>query len=105
MLQRWWVRIPAPHTGWTFSHFICCKNCNVCLKIDENKSEKEAGDGPFLYLAPDLLVWLNPNQSNRRSAIPTVVLPITSKQLSRKLFSVKTMPMNCYECNKTPSCL
>ena len=30
--QRLWVQIPAPYTGWTFLHIICCKNCNVCLK-------------------------------------------------------------------------
>ena len=30
--RRLWVRIPAPDTGWTFFTFICCKNCNVCMK-------------------------------------------------------------------------
>ena len=28
-----------------FHIHICCKICNVCL-TDENKSKKEAGDGP-----------------------------------------------------------
>ena len=32
MFQRLWVRNPEPYTGWTFFIFICCKNCNVCLK-------------------------------------------------------------------------
>ena len=32
MFQRSWVRIPLPYTGWTFFTFICCKNCNLCLK-------------------------------------------------------------------------
>ena len=33
MIQRLWVRIPAPYTGWRFFHIpICCKICNVCLK-------------------------------------------------------------------------
>ena len=27
-----WVQIPAPFTGWTFFIFICCINCDVCLK-------------------------------------------------------------------------
>ena len=44
-IWRSWVRIPAPYTGWTFFTLICCKNCiDVCLK----KTEKEAGNGPFL---------------------------------------------------------
>ena len=29
-----------------FFTFICCKNCNVCLK-NTKINEKEAGDGPF----------------------------------------------------------
>ena len=47
--QRSWVRIPAPYTGWTFFTYICCKNCNVCLKRPKNK-QKEAGVGPFLKI-------------------------------------------------------
>ena len=30
-----------------FFIYICCKNCNVCLKIPKI-NEKEAGDSPFL---------------------------------------------------------
>ena len=30
-----------------FFTFICCKNCNVCLKKTKI-NEKVAGDGPFL---------------------------------------------------------
>ena len=30
-----------------FLTFICCKNCNVCLK-NAKINEKEAVDGPFL---------------------------------------------------------
>ena len=30
-----------------FFTFICCKNCNVCLKKTENKNKKEAGVGPI----------------------------------------------------------
>ena len=44
--QRSWVRIPAQYTGWTFFTYICCKNCNVCLKRPKI-NEKEAGVGPF----------------------------------------------------------
>ena len=29
-----------------FFTYICCKNCNVCLKKTKI-NEKEAGDGPF----------------------------------------------------------
>ena len=29
-----------------FSHFFCCKNCDVCFKRQKNK--KEAGNSPFL---------------------------------------------------------
>ena len=32
ILQRSWVPILAPYTGWTFFTFICCKICNLCLK-------------------------------------------------------------------------
>ena len=35
----------------------------------------------LVELATDLLVWLNPNQSNRRSAIPTVILPPLASDL------------------------
>ena len=45
--RRSWVRIPAPYTGWTFFTYICCKNCNVCLKRLKI-NEKEAGIGPLL---------------------------------------------------------
>ena len=38
------VRIPAPHTGWTFFTLICCKIYNVCLKRTKKK-RKEAGNG------------------------------------------------------------
>ena len=37
-----WVRIPALCTGWTFFPFLCCKNCNVCLK-DENRLKRACG--------------------------------------------------------------
>ena len=32
LFQSSWFRIQAPYTGWTFFTFICCKNCNLCLK-------------------------------------------------------------------------
>ena len=32
-LRRSWVQIPALYTGWTFLTFICCQDCNVCLKL------------------------------------------------------------------------
>ena len=32
IFQRSWIWIPAPYTRWTFFTFICCQNCNVCLK-------------------------------------------------------------------------
>ena len=43
-IQRLWVRIPAPYTGWKrhFFTLICCKICNnVCLKRPK-MNEKEA---------------------------------------------------------------
>ena len=46
MLQRSWLRIPAPNTGRTFFTFIFCKNCNVCLKKTKI-NEKVAGEGHF----------------------------------------------------------
>ena len=50
-IQRSWVRIPAPYTGWTWHFFtlICCKNCNnVCLKRPKI-NEKESRVGPFFF--------------------------------------------------------
>ena len=47
MFERLWVRIMAPYTGWALRHcftFICCKNCNVCLKRPKI-NENEAGVG------------------------------------------------------------
>ena len=42
-MLRWsWVQIPALYTGLTFFTFICCKNCNVCLSI-QNKMKKSPG--------------------------------------------------------------
>ena len=31
---------PSTFTGWTLSTWICCKNCNVCLKSTENKLKR-----------------------------------------------------------------
>ena len=42
MFRRLWVQIPAPYPGWTFSTFICCKNCNVCLKKTKINKESPA---------------------------------------------------------------
>ena len=42
-IQRLWVRIPAPCTGWTFFTFIWCKTLFEKTKINE----KEAGIAPF----------------------------------------------------------
>ena len=52
MIQRLWVRIPAPYTGWTWHFFtlICCKNCsNVCLKKTENKRKRGQGWPIFFF--------------------------------------------------------
>ena len=49
MIERSWVRIPAPYTGWNWHFFIliCCKNCiDVCLKRPKI-NEKVAGVGQF----------------------------------------------------------
>ena len=49
MIERLWVWIPAPYTGWNWHFFtlICYKNCiDVCLKRPKI-NEKEAGVGPF----------------------------------------------------------
>ena len=53
---RSWVRIPAPYTGWTFFTYICCKNCNVCLKRLKI-NEKEAGIGPFFKKKMPTGMW------------------------------------------------
>ena len=43
-VQRLWVRILAPHTGWKFFTYICCKYCIVCLKrLKINNIEAEVG--------------------------------------------------------------
>ena len=45
-LQRSWVQIPVPDTGWTwhFFTFNCCKTCIVCLKRPKiNKKEVVVG--------------------------------------------------------------
>ena len=47
MFQRSRVRIPVPYTRWTLITFICCKNCNFCLK-DNNKRKRGRGWPIFL---------------------------------------------------------
>ena len=54
MFWRLWVRIPALHTGWTFSKFIRCENCNVCLTRPKING-KEAGMFHFLQKDNHLL--------------------------------------------------
>ena len=44
MFRRSWVQITAPLTGLRFFTFICCKNCNVCLKKTKI-NEKRPGMG------------------------------------------------------------
>ena len=46
MFQRLWVRIPAAYTGRTFITFICCKNCDVCLKR-QKYAKKRKGVAQF----------------------------------------------------------
>ena len=55
MFQKSSVRIPAPYTGWRFSHLLVVKALFEKMK----RNEKEAGDGPFkklkcLYLRSSL---------------------------------------------------
>ena len=40
MFWRSWVRIQAPYTGLTFFPFICCQNCNVCLKRRKQRKKR-----------------------------------------------------------------
>ena len=40
---RSWVWIPAPDSGWIFFTLICCKNDNICLKINKNKRKRGRG--------------------------------------------------------------
>ena len=54
MFERSWVCIPAPYTGGYVFTYICCKNCNVCLKRSKI-NEKEAGVGPF-FLKKDVKI-------------------------------------------------
>ena len=54
-IQRSWVWIPAPYTGWTWHFFtlICCKNCNnVCLRGAENKRKRGRGWPIFKKTTP-----------------------------------------------------
>ena len=44
MYRRLWVRIPALHTGWTFSHLFGVKIVMFLCRKDGNK-QKEAGNG------------------------------------------------------------
>ena len=44
---RSWVWIPATYTVWTFFTYICCKNCNVCLKI-QKLTKKRPGMAHFI---------------------------------------------------------
>ena len=46
MYRRLWVRIPALHTGWTFSHLFGVKIVMFLCRKDGNK-QKEAGNGPL----------------------------------------------------------
>ena len=48
MVERSWVRIPAPYSGWTCHFFtlICGKNCTVCLK-DPKKEKNRPGLAHF----------------------------------------------------------
>ena len=57
MLEKLWVRIPAPYTGWIWHLFtlICCKHCIVCLKRPRI-NEKEAGACPFKKIIGNLRI-------------------------------------------------
>ena len=39
--------------GCGFESFVCCKNCDVCLKRTKIKNEKETGDSPLIILCPE----------------------------------------------------
>ena len=42
-----------------FFTYICCKNCNVCLKRPKI-NEKEAGVGPIFLKKKFFVFWINP---------------------------------------------
>ena len=46
MLERSWVQIPAPYTGWTFFTLFFLKICIVCFKRPKI-NENEAGVRPL----------------------------------------------------------
>ena len=54
MFKRSPVRIPTPYTSLTFFTFICCKNCNVCLK---RQNKRKRGQGWPHYLRKRGLEW------------------------------------------------
>ena len=78
MFQRSWVQIPALYTGWAFFTFVCCKNCNLCLK-KMKINEKEVGVGQFkkctLFIAASS--WLG--RSVQLTAWP--IISLKAKQM------------------------
>ena len=101
MIERSWVRIQAPYTGWIwhFSHLFVTNNCNVCLKRPKI-NEKEAGVGPFFnkeYFLPHVVV--------RRHCIDNETFPPPPH--SQFFFGVQIRPLlfdrisvNLFLCNE-----
>ena len=59
MIQRSWIRIPAPNTGRIFFTYICCKNCNdVCLKRPKINDKRGRG-WPFFYKNTLVVIYKN----------------------------------------------
>ena len=80
MLEKSWVRIPAPYTGWTFGHFahlFVVKT--VCLKRPKI-NEKEAGVGPFnkhlCKLGAAQQIWLFPKEAQSKFLIKNLLLRV-----------------------------
>ena len=54
VFRRSWVRILTLYTGWTFFTFICCKNCDVCLK--KRKKRPRIAHLKNIYLYMDVML-------------------------------------------------
>ena len=101
MIQRSCVRIPAPYTGSTFFIFICCINCNVCLK--RWKKWKEAGDGPF---KKELMSWVLQISRTEARSTKKYRLVFILKNAARVYFELRKIYLiwSCFrEASRPPS--
>ena len=75
--ERWWVQIPAPDTGWTFSHHIVVKIILFVWKILKKIKKKKPVMAHFIsevkhcYWMFQVLWWVSTNQSALWSCLNT----------------------------------